>query len=123
MFMQQLSYNKLCNKVKINNINKMEALKSKQKNLFNSTNESWLKNITDTQIPQLVEDFLALGPKFSLPVGPRDVDVFRLVSEVESIISMIPEQHRNVVRSKATNYIHYKADSSSPKSYLEKITR
>lgn len=70
---------------------------------------------------------MALGPKFALSVSPRDVDIFKLISEVESIFSMIPDQLKNIIRSRATNYItnfiHYNTDTSSPVLQVGKTTR
>ena len=60
--------NIILNKIKNSNIskfNRLNELKSDKKVLF-FDNAKWFKNISDTDIPSEISDFLSLGPKFSV---------------------------------------------------------
>ena len=86
LYFQQQNYNRLFNRTKNRNINKTKNLLNKKHNLFTTYNASWFKNISTIVVPEHIQGFLALGPKFSLPMSPQDVDIFTLISEVEMAI-------------------------------------
>ena len=100
---------------------------TKKKNLYNTTTATWVKNISDTQLPEHIQGYLALGPKFSLPISPKEVDIFRLISEIESIITCIPVGEQDLVRSRATNlvtnFIHFNSYFQPPSQDLENETK
>lgn len=126
-FWRRHNYNTIFNKIKKMNIKKLKFLVDGRKNLFNIENAAFFKNISNIQVPNNVQGFLALGPKFGLPVTPKDIDVFKLITEVECIISNIPETEQDLARSKATNlitnYIHFNSHLNCSSYSLEKDTK
>ena len=70
---------------------------------------------------------MTLGPKFSLPMSPQDVDIFTLISEVETAIQYIEPENQNLIRSQITNaitnFVHAGSHFSSPSVMIEKETK
>lgn len=71
---------------------------------------NWVKNLTQTDIPNNVEVMLSLGPKFSVAPTLKDVSIKRLLAEVEEGVNTLKDVDKNITRSKitniVTNYIH-----------------
>ena len=72
--------------------------------------DNWLKNLTNTQLPAEVKNFLALGPKFSLQPSIKDFSIIKFLADFESIInnSTIENKvlHTAQVTNILTNYTH-----------------
>lgn len=84
---------------------KLQNLINKQKQCI-STQPKWIKNLTNTQIPPDIQQILTLGPKFTIPPNPKDVNIPRLLGDLEAIISDIKvESDRNLYRAKYTNIL------------------
>lgn len=101
---QHTSYNKLHKKFKFKHIRHLENLKCKSKN-FHKPNEKMFKNLTDVEIPEHVQYCLSLGPKFWLPVTPKNIKVASYLADVEDILSLIPTKQSNILRAKVTNIL------------------
>ena len=69
-------------------------------------NTDWIKNMTDTHLPEEVQMMLALGPKFAVYQNKNEIPVSKIIADVEHIISNTKhvEEH-NVIRGKAANII------------------
>ena len=67
--------------------------------------DKWLVNLTSTNIPCDVLDFLSLGPGFCLPTSREDVNVGRLLMRMEGVLSCCPESCRDSLTAKGTNII------------------
>ncbi|XP_072400190.1 uncharacterized protein [Diabrotica undecimpunctata] len=71
------------------------------------TKDSWIKNISQVEIPSNVIKFLSLGPKFS--IGPRlgiDSPTKPLLSDIDFISSFIPDPDcRNIAIARSINII------------------
>lgn len=101
-----VSYNKQFSKIKNKNIKKLNRLKSETVSMkpFND-NSKWFINLTNTEFPKEISDFLSLGPKFGLESGTKDVPISVLLSQVEDIIQALPPNEQDVSRSRAANMI------------------
>ena len=100
----KISYNKQFHLVKNTNINKFNRLLMSQSLNF-KTEEKWIKNLSEVNIPGDVKKFLALGPKFALPVAKGDLSIVHLLADVESIVSKVDVEHRNLVTAQNANII------------------
>lgn len=68
--------------------------------------KAWFKNVSNIQIPEKVESFLALGPKFGIEIPKSQVSVQRLLADVDQIIEgNFDENKKNTVRAITTNAI------------------
>lgn len=127
LYYQNRGYDRIFNKIKNINIRKIKALEKKSNDLYSSENVSWFRNVSNVTIPTAVQGFLALGPKFSLPITPTDINMFKLISEVESIIQYIPIDEQNLIRSKVTNtithYFHANINNKPPTSEILSKTK
>ncbi|CAG9760380.1 unnamed protein product [Ceutorhynchus assimilis] len=79
-FRRRQTQNREFNKIKANNIRKLEHIKNYNKIKINS---KWFKNLTSVNIPEEVENILLLGPKFSLPPDKNDISIKHLLADVE----------------------------------------
>ena len=52
-----------------------------------------------------IKKFLALGPKFALPVTKKDFSTVHLLADIESIVSNINVENRNLIIAQNTNII------------------
>ena len=100
------AYNKVFNKTKTTNLRKLNALSG----TFNfgkiaKNNDGWFVNLSDTTVPEIVKNFLSLGPKFGINADASSVSVPRLLADVESIITRTPIVNRDTIRSRCTNII------------------
>ena len=103
---QQIAYNKLFNKIKHTNLNKLEKLKCDNFSLL-KTQDKWFKNLTNIDIPSDVISFLSLGPKFSLCPSTAEIKYSYILADLERIISFIPdESQKDCLRSQYTNILN-----------------
>ncbi|XP_060525272.1 uncharacterized protein LOC132701408 [Cylas formicarius] len=112
LYTQNIKYDTLFNKIKKSNLRKLKSRKANSSDLYTTDNSNWFKNVSNIEIPDDVRGFLSLGPKFSLPVSPQHIDIFKLLSEVEITIQNSDEQKRDLLRTRATNLITNYINSS-----------
>lgn len=101
---QTLSYKKRFNSVKNKNMQKFNNLKLDQQ-IRIKTKPTWIKNLTDTAIPNDILEFLSLGPKFSLPTTVKDFPIVHTLAEIETITRNLEPKERNITLAKSTNII------------------
>lgn len=88
------------------NLQKFNRLKQSQiKDKLFKDNKKWLKNLTNIMIPPDIENFLSLGPKFSIQVNSKKLHVGGLLADVESILEDHPRNVRDLYRARVTNVI------------------
>ena len=116
---QNQTYNKQFNKIKKSNLNKINALKTKQTQHIFQTQDNWVKNLSGCDIPVEIKNFLALGFKFALPMSQRDISVKGLLAQVENIISSFSAIKKNVFRAKITNILTNYLNRSYSNTYLD----
>ena len=86
---QRIHYKKHFNNNKHNNINKLEKLTTKSRKNNINIDKKWLKNYTNTHIPQEVEDMFALGPKFCVETKlGKDINIAKMLTDVEYTINL-----------------------------------
>lgn len=92
------------------NIRKLENLKSE---VFSKIKfqDKWFKNLTDIVIPDEIQQFLSLGPKFSVCPTIKDIRIDSLLADLEDIIDNFNENDKNLYRAQftniITNYLHF----------------
>lgn len=101
---QQKSFQLLFDKIKTNNLKKIEELKIK-KNTINF-DKNWIENLTDLDIPHNILGTLALGPKFTIKPSQNQLPIYQYLSEIENILSLNQNVHTvNINRAKVTNIL------------------
>lgn len=80
--------------VKKTNQQRTNNLISNKNNELIKTNDTWVKNLTNIDIPGDIKSFLSLGAKFALPPSCRDISVKSMLANVE-----------NIIRAKITNIL------------------
>lgn len=71
-----------------------------------SFNPEWLKNMSNTELPNEVQAMLALGPKFAVCPEKNEIPIEYLIADVEDIIESNEDKTtHNSMRSKATTII------------------
>ncbi|XP_060537265.1 uncharacterized protein LOC132708734 [Cylas formicarius] len=116
---QQGSCDKKFKTIKKKNINKFQNLKSQQHHLTIKTQDNWVKNISEVEVPDDVLRFLSLGSKFSVPPRCNEISVKRLIADVETIIKVVPENAKNTVRAKFTNVLTNFLKQPAKRSYID----
>lgn len=95
--------------IKSNNIRKFNYLKSQQLDRIN-VQSNWFRNTTNFNVPTDIKNFLALGPKFSIPPLQRDTSLAHLMADVDNIVSNLTPTTRNLLTAQAvnaiTNHVH-----------------
>lgn len=101
-------YEKSFNNIKQRNQKKISKLISCQEEKVNTdvNTQKWLKNISDTEIPNDVSQVLALGDKFSLPVNnEKQLPLTEYISSIEAAIKNKPVEIKENIRSDVVNVI------------------
>lgn len=117
------TYQSKFNRIKANNVRKLEYLKSQQLCPTIPVKDSWFKNISDLPVPQLVSEFLSLGPKHTVRPRIQDFSLVGLLSDISFITCELGEHQRNLLHARAvnvvTNYVNSQKSSGyrSHKSY------
>lgn len=122
---QKQKYHKLFYKVKSGNIKKIKNLGDKNKQNVLMGNQKWFVNATNVPIPQEIQGFLSLGPKFALKTSPRNFPISSYLAEIENITSEIHEENRNQFRARVTNIItnFIKNNNEKDQMSLERKTK
>lgn len=115
---QHVTSEKHFKKVKNRNLKKFNNLKNQQHELHISTQDKWIKNLTNLDIPQEILRFLSLGFKFSIEPTNKEISVKRLISDIENIIRVLPNNIKNVTRAKLTNILTNYFRKPEQKNYL-----
>ncbi|XP_044756951.1 uncharacterized protein LOC123315353 [Coccinella septempunctata] len=104
---QNRTYDRRFALIKERNLRKVRAL-SEDVSSRVRPQERWVKNISTTDVPSRVLDFLALGPKFSIDIPMKHISLQRLLSDVEYTINIndsLTEEGKDVKRSLAANIV------------------
>lgn len=101
---QNISYNIVFHRVKNTNIRKYNRLKTEQTVTIN-TEECWIKNLTDIDVPTDVKNFLALGPKFSISPGKGDFSLVGLLADIDCITKKVNTDDKNLLIAQAANIV------------------
>lgn len=89
----------------IQKIYNLKAHKSNHISLF-TDNKKWFKNVSSVDIPLEQSEFLSLDPKFDISCSEKDIKLEFFLSDIENIISEIPETFiKDLMRAKTTNII------------------
>lgn len=104
---QHIKYNRLFHKVKCKNINKFNYLYNSQVAQKLKSQPNWIKNLTNVTIPEDVNHFLALGPKFSIePILGKDINIRNILADIDYATSTIEDTNlRNNIIARSTNVI------------------
>lgn len=98
-------YENFFNKIKNKNIKKINTLKQKQQPpeiTQNTTN--WIENLSDTQIPDNVQEILSLGPNFAIPTTKnKEVPINDIISSIESNIQELNTTEKDEIRIEISN--------------------
>lgn len=118
---QSIRFTKIFDAIKFKNLNKIAVLKQTHSNKQFKPNENWLVNKSNKFIPDNIKHFLSMGSKFALKTTLNDINISKLLAEVESILTEFPPDKIDEIRSKAiniiTNYIH---KNKSKKTNIDK---
>lgn len=92
--------------------NKLFVNQTQPTNNVNNSNTKWFINKTDLEFPRNVENILALGEKFNLPYGEKNLPIEQLIIDTEYIINSntdenIRTEKRNKVVNIITNFLSY----------------
>ena len=101
---QTISYNFIFHRVKQDNVRKFNKLLSTHRNPI-KVKDNWLKNLTNTQLPAEVKNFLALGPKFSLQPSIKDFSIIKFLADFESIINNSTIENKVLHTAQVTNIL------------------
>lgn len=123
---QNIVYNNVFREVRSRLQNKFNMLRRSQDSGV-PVQQRWFRNISDVDIPTDIADFLALGPKFSIPPDTRDISIPGILAEIESIDfsnhpdlgSMIPARVTNIL----TNFVQKPKTTGSQQIVLYYRTR
>lgn len=106
-----INYNRSFFKVKNDNqrkFNKLFQHQSIKNNIISQPH--WLKNLTNTEIPQDITNFLAMGPKFSIQPSRQDIDIPLLLADVDFLVDKIQTKEKNLLLAQScnliTNFLH-----------------
>lgn len=101
----RIKSNKIFHQTRVININKFNKLRNEQREII-VTQQSWLKNLSDVELPQEISTILSLGPKFCLPPNKYDIKIPNLLSAINQVTDSIEEQKRkDILTSKFINII------------------
>lgn len=101
---QKIHYERAFQKIKTNNLNKLNRLLNNEQNKI-KTKECWVKDLSGIDIPTDILQFLALGFKFSLSPNSKDVSIKRLLADIENMMFGFLDEKKNIVRAKITNIL------------------
>lgn len=110
MTLENRKYEKIFTKIKRTNTNKITNLiqalnRSDQDNT--PWNDKYIKNISNTQLPNYAKHILSLGPKFSLPIDNYSkIPIHNIITSVEAAIKEQPTEIANEIRTKVTSTIN-----------------
>lgn len=116
---QSIKYNRTFFQVKNANLRKFNNLKRLSQSRI-ITPAHWIKNLTEIDIPNEVSNFLALGPKFSIEPVLNDINIPKLLSDVDHIVKNINDissREKNLLLTQSTNIITnfvHKENSPNP---------
>lgn len=101
---QTVCYNRLFAKIRSSNLRKFQSLKSQYISEVR-TQDKWLVNLSNVQIPPNVHKILALGPKFGFAPQKKHISIKTLLSEVEDIVRCCDNSVQDILRAQATNIV------------------
>lgn len=114
---QNIAYNKIYDTIKLNNKNKFENLYQKYQLKYKiPTNNKWLINLSNTNLPENVTQILALGPKYVLPPQKQNIHIGNIISSFEQALQNVTHQSPNFYRNKFTNILTNYINSKTPQN-------
>lgn len=118
---QTLAYNKRFKTVKNRNINKIKNLSLNETKKI-TVKDNWFKNISNVTFPDEIKNFLALGPKFSVPPIISKIPIRKILADLEFCMSQFNETDKNLKRAQVTNiitnFLHKNRNNNSPNTQL-----
>lgn len=118
---QNNTYERKFKTIKKTNQNKLTNLKKHENKEFLNTKDSWIKDLSECDIPTEIKQFLSLGQKFSIKPTPRDINLKDLLASIENVLGMYPEGGKNVLRAKVTNVLTNFFQKPVNNSYLRTL--
>lgn len=102
---------------------KMTKLMDQQNSLGNiKYDEGFIKNFTDTVIPNDVMTILSLGPKFA--ITPKETPILELATDVEAIIAQqLPKDERREARGEALDMLTKFSKQNKHLSHIDRYLR
>lgn len=97
-------YRKAFHRIQDTHIRKFSRIEREQAVQI-STKSTWFKNISETEIPDDITRFLALGPKFSIAPTFRDISIPRILAEIESAPFDDQLNNKTLITAKVTNIL------------------
>lgn len=95
--------------VKERNRRKFEVLKETKSDIIPTTKKEFIFNYVEdlVTVPPAVENILALGPKFGLPLEKRDIDMPTIIKDFEFGVRNLnsSQEEKDVIRGKGVNII------------------
>ncbi|XP_044766380.1 uncharacterized protein LOC123322469 [Coccinella septempunctata] len=120
------TYNRSFFRILTKNRNKLQRLIHDQV-IQVTTQEKWLKNLSSTELPADVKTVLSLGPKFCLPPTKGDIQIPKLLAEMEKTTKIIQNKDKNITTAKIaniiTNYVQKDIPNCNPLQRKLKATR
>lgn len=104
----QTKYEKLFQKVKTKNQNKIKKLLIKKQgdsnNDKNKTN--WIENLTETTIPEYAAEVLSLGPNFAIEATKEEqLPIEKIICNIETSINHLTHKQKDELRGKTSNVL------------------
>lgn len=65
----------------------------------------WFKKLTDLVIPDEIQQFLSLGPKFSVCPSMKDIIIDLFLGDIENIIDEFYDRKKNLYRAQFANFM------------------
>ncbi|XP_044757062.1 uncharacterized protein LOC123315438 [Coccinella septempunctata] len=122
----EISFNRRFHLIRQANIRKINNLKDNSIPQI-KTQEKWIKNLSNKELPNTVKNILSLGSKFSIPTTKEDIDINRIIADTEYILESIPSERKDRQRAKDTNaithYIHKSTNENTPTQKWYKDTK
>lgn len=116
---QSKKYNRIFHLIKKRNINKFNHLYNSQLSSMLDSKPSWIKNLTNVNVPNDILQFMALGPQFTIePTLGKDIKLKSILADVDYATSFAEDTNvRKNIIARCTNVItnyHNKSIDSKP---------
>ena len=118
---QNRSYENTFKKIKKNNIKKVTNLKNSELENILQIQDNWIRDLSGCDIPSDIKKLLALGHKFSIEPNSKDIDLKKMLADIENIINLYPASNRNVLRAKVTNALTNFVNKPANNNYLRNL--
>ncbi|XP_044761573.1 uncharacterized protein LOC123318845 [Coccinella septempunctata] len=110
-------YNKLFKLIRERNLKKLGDLCRETATFKRGMHDNFIFNYTNVILPEPIKDTLCAGPKFAIPISPRECPIPTLIKDIEFCIGdqvELTEVDKNVLRGITTNILtNYLARSAN----------